>query len=164
MTQPLLLVKVIYSFNSQEKEVLTKKKKLQQVTQHEAVTALNSNRSCNQTLLSIILLTRYKMCQNESGCHPDCQPRGIIHLISPTEKTHVNTVYAPVSVPWCSAVYTKTAHRRARCLQTHIRWDTAWVKCIWHINAHTNTSKCVLDEKGNNMVPCNYLKVSNYHC
>lgn len=64
-------------------------KKIQQVTQHEAVTTLNSNRSCKHTLLSVILLTQGKICQNESGCHPDHQLWGIIHLISPTEKTHV---------------------------------------------------------------------------
>lgn len=66
--------------------------KIQQVTQRVAVTTLNSSRGCKHThthcFLSFCWL-RAKPCQNESGCHPDRQLWGIIHLISPTEKTHV---------------------------------------------------------------------------
>lgn len=86
----MLQVQVLRSNYGPVKEV-SLSNKIQQVIQHVAVTTLNSSRGCKHThtLLSVILLTQGKPCQNESGCHPDRQLWGIIHLISPTEKTHV---------------------------------------------------------------------------
>lgn len=90
MSHCMLLV-YIYLNKDQIKELLWlfPSKNIQQVTQHVAVTVLNSNRGHKQTQLSVILLTQGKICQEKSGCHSDRQLWGIIHLISPTEKTHV---------------------------------------------------------------------------
>lgn len=70
------------------------------------------------------------MCQNKSGCRPDCQLRGIIHSISPTEKTHVSTAYDPVSVKTLHTNHTgikkyltdKSTHKYKRlCFRSKVR-------------------------------------------